>query len=166
MFTFLHYQSSNQQVLDPCGKTPKIIMVDDGLLASKERYYQRLALMIIWIPYGWRQCCVSLAKLLDLKNMAMQVTYLFDNQNKIVFYFHLLFPYFLVNGAVLNIRPKFIKIALWLAESEVEQIVTSIGQIFKNRLENQCFWNLSMIFEVHRDTMEKTSSTVKYKYRI
>ena len=76
------------------------------------------------------------------------------------------FPYLLVNGAVVNIRMKQNKIALWLAESEVEKTIISIGQILKNRLEKYCCWDVSMIFEVHRDTMEKTSSNVAYKYRI
>lgn len=76
------------------------------------------------------------------------------------------FPYLLVNGAVVNIRMKQNKIALWLAESEVEKTIISIGQILKNRLEKYCRWDVSMIFEVHRDTMEKTSSNVVYKYRI
>jgi len=67
-----------------------------------------------------------------------------------------------VNGAVVNVRMKGDKIAVWLAESQIKQTVMSIGQTIKTRLG----WDSALVFEVHRDSMNKNSSAIRAKYTV
>jgi len=70
----------------------------------------------------------------------------------------------LVNGAVVNIRPKVDKISIWLSESSENQkeAIMSIGRCLKNRLQLSDQEQIS--FEVHKDSMTRHSSMVKRKF--
>jgi len=71
----------------------------------------------------------------------------------------------IVNGAVVNIRPRGDKISVWLSESCDKDIIVSVGRCIKNRLqldENHDRIN----FEVHDETKSKSSSMIKAKFVI
>ncbi|XP_002737138.1 eukaryotic translation initiation factor 4E-like [Saccoglossus kowalevskii] len=67
-----------------------------------------------------------------------------------------------VNGAVVNIRNKGDKIAIWTADSTRGDETCKIGRLFKERL------NLApkhiLGFQAHADTISKTGSTAKNLY--
>jgi hypothetical protein len=68
----------------------------------------------------------------------------------------------MVNGAVVSIRPKMDKICLWLRDSGPKDAVLNVGRKLKKSLG---FGVQSEIyFEVHADTMQKSSSQVKSKF--
>lgn len=67
-----------------------------------------------------------------------------------------------VNGAVVNVRAKGDKISLWLAESVDKQAVTSMGRVVKARLG----LDQTLMFEVHKDSMVKSSSAIRSKFTI
>jgi len=71
----------------------------------------------------------------------------------------------IVNGAVVNIRPKADKISVWLSESCDSNTIISVGLCIKNRLQLDEKRD-KMNFEVHEDTKSKASSMIKAKFII
>jgi len=71
----------------------------------------------------------------------------------------------IVNGAVVNIRPRADKISIWLSDSCNKDAIMAVGQGIKNRLQLNDPRD-RMNFEVHSDTMSKTSSGIKAKYTL
>lgn len=69
----------------------------------------------------------------------------------------------IVNGAVVNIRGKNDKIAVWLADSYDTNSIMAVGQCIKNRLNLE---ERELNFEVHEDTMKKNCSSVRAKFFI
>jgi len=68
----------------------------------------------------------------------------------------------LVNGAVVNIRNKGDKIAMWLCDSKQGESILKIGSKMKERLGIDA--KVKLGFEAHQDTMNKSGSTAKNKY--
>jgi translation initiation factor 4E len=68
----------------------------------------------------------------------------------------------IVNGAVVNIRPKADKISIWISESCDSTKILAVGLCIKNRLQLKERMN----FEVHNDTKTKVSSMIKAKFSI
>lgn len=62
-----------------------------------------------------------------------------------------------VNGAVLNIRAKMDKIAVWTTDCKDLVAVKAIGRILKERTGN----SLKICYEAHADTANKQSSVAK-----
>jgi len=71
----------------------------------------------------------------------------------------------IVNGAVVNIRNKADKISIWLSDSMDTNAIMAVGRCIKNRLQLNDPRD-RMSFEVHSDTMSKTSSSIKAKHVI
>jgi len=69
----------------------------------------------------------------------------------------------IVNGAVVNIRPKADKISVWLADSVKSNQIMAIGQEMKGRLR---LADRELVFESHKDSMNRSSSSVKAKFMI
>jgi len=69
-----------------------------------------------------------------------------------------------VCGAVVNIRPKADKLAVWTAHANKPDIVMGIGRAFKERLTLPK--NFTMPYESHMDTASKTGSMSKNKFTI
>lgn len=67
----------------------------------------------------------------------------------------------IVNGAVVNIRPKADKISVWLADSVKSNQIMAIGQEMKGRLR---LADRELVFESHKDSMNRSSSSVKAKF--
>lgn len=65
-------------------------------------------------------------------------------------------------GAVVNVRPKVDKIAIWTANYQNREAVLSIGRIYKERLGLKA----PITYHLHRDTMSKASSSVKAAYTL
>nr|XP_054773845.1 eukaryotic translation initiation factor 4E-like [Lytechinus pictus] len=70
----------------------------------------------------------------------------------------------LVNGAVVNIRSKGNKIAMWTGDWRKEDSITNIGRKFKDRLGLPHKYTIG--FEAHKDTMTKTGSMAKSLYTV
>lgn len=70
----------------------------------------------------------------------------------------------LVNGAVVNVRTKGDKLAMWLCETKPQDSIVKIGQKLKKRLgiDDQVIIG----YEVHSDTMIKQGSMAKIRYTI
>jgi len=68
----------------------------------------------------------------------------------------------IVNGAVVNIRPKADKVSVWLSDSCDSERILAVGLCIKNRLQLR----EQMKFEVHEDTKSKASSMIKAKFSI
>ncbi|KAM4819589.1 eukaryotic translation initiation factor 4E type 1B [Thomomys bottae] len=67
-----------------------------------------------------------------------------------------------VCGAVVNIRPKGDKIAVWTSDSENQSSVLHIGQVYKERLG---FSMKTIIgYQAHTDTASKSNSLAKNKF--
>ena len=67
----------------------------------------------------------------------------------------------IVNGAVVNIRGKIDKISVWLADSVKSNAIMAIGQEMKARLR---LADRELVFESHKDSMNRSSSSVKAKF--
>lgn len=61
-------------------------------------------------------------------------------------------------GAVLNVRPKVDKIAVWTSDCKDMAAAKFIGQVLKERTG----FKDRIVFESHADTAQKKSSTAKY----
>lgn len=68
----------------------------------------------------------------------------------------------LVNGAVVNVRPKVDRISLWLSEVNAEKEIIDIGKHLKDILD----FDGRIEFEVHAETATKKSSFVRSKYDV
>jgi len=68
----------------------------------------------------------------------------------------------LVNGAVVNVRNKGDKIAMWLCDAKQGDAIIKIGQKLKERLGIDA--KVTLGFEAHHDTMNKSGSTAKNRY--
>jgi len=71
----------------------------------------------------------------------------------------------IINGAVVNVRPKHDKISLWLSTSRRldEGHILSIGKQVKNRLH---LTDMAIDFEIHKDSQAKKSSMSKFAYTL
>jgi len=71
----------------------------------------------------------------------------------------------IINGAVVNVRPKHDKISLWLSTSrrQDESHILSIGKQVKNRLH---LTDMTIDFEIHKDSQAKKSSMSKFAYTL
>jgi len=70
----------------------------------------------------------------------------------------------LVNGAVVNVRAKGDKLAMWLCETKPQDSIVKIGQTLKHRMGID---DKTIIgYEVHDDTMKKQGSMAKIRYTI
>lgn len=70
-----------------------------------------------------------------------------------------------MNGAVVNIRMKMDKIAIWLADASQSESIMAIGKLLKERLDLDPTTTIG--FNVHQD--EKTAgrpSTYKQKFQV
>nr|XP_033783217.1 eukaryotic translation initiation factor 4E type 1B isoform X1 [Geotrypetes seraphini] len=67
-----------------------------------------------------------------------------------------------VCGAVINIRTKGDKIALWTKETENEEAVIHIGRVYKKRLGLSS--KMVIGYQAHADTATKSSSIAKNKF--
>lgn len=70
----------------------------------------------------------------------------------------------LLNGVVINIRPKGNRIGLWIKTSNPQDVVLQIGREWKRLL--QLHPAVKICFELHDDSKVKSSSTIKSTYRI
>ncbi|XP_076075237.1 eukaryotic translation initiation factor 4E-like isoform X1 [Mytilus galloprovincialis] len=69
-----------------------------------------------------------------------------------------------VNGAVINIRNKGDKLSLWTRDSRRQDATMKIGRKLKERLRIPN--KLVIGFQAHRDTISKSGSTAKDRYRV
>lgn len=69
-----------------------------------------------------------------------------------------------VNGAVVNIRPKGDKLAVWTGFADRQESVLKIGRQFKERLTLPP--KFPIVYEKHMDTASKTGSQTKSKFTI
>lgn len=67
-----------------------------------------------------------------------------------------------VCGAVVNVRTKGDKIAIWTADYENREAVTHIGRVYKERLGVPM--NMTIGYQSHADTATKSGSTTKNKF--
>ncbi|XP_030747901.1 eukaryotic translation initiation factor 4E1-like isoform X2 [Sitophilus oryzae] len=69
-----------------------------------------------------------------------------------------------VCGAVVNIRYKGDKIGVWTGDASKGAAVLEIGRKLKERLHISN--RITIGYEVHKDTMDKTGSSSKYSYSV
>jgi len=69
-----------------------------------------------------------------------------------------------VCGAVINIRPKGDKLAVWTQFADKQESVMHIGKMFKERLTLPT--KFPIMYEKHMDTANKTGSQTKHKYQL
>lgn len=69
-----------------------------------------------------------------------------------------------VCGAVVNIRPKGDKLAVWTGVADNAESVMKIGKIFKERLTLPA--KSPIVYEKHLDTANKTGSQTKSKFTL
>ncbi|CAH1113723.1 unnamed protein product [Psylliodes chrysocephalus] len=69
-----------------------------------------------------------------------------------------------VCGAVVNIRHKGDKIAVWTADAQNGNAVLEIGRKLKERLHIPA--RVMLGYQLHKDTIEKTGSVSKYSYTV
>uniref|UniRef100_U5EUM7 eIF-4F 25 kDa subunit n=1 Tax=Corethrella appendiculata TaxID=1370023 RepID=U5EUM7_9DIPT len=67
-------------------------------------------------------------------------------------------------GAVVNVRPKGDKISIWTSNSQNRNAILEIGKIYKERLGLSP--KTSINYQIHKDTMVKSSSNVKSTYTL
>ncbi|CAH1276381.1 unnamed protein product [Diabrotica balteata] len=67
-------------------------------------------------------------------------------------------------GAVVNIRQKGDKIAVWTADARNNVAVIEIGRILKERLHIPP--RVTLGYQLHTDTIQKTGSVSKYSYTV
>ncbi|KAG7226319.1 hypothetical protein INR49_003071 [Caranx melampygus] len=67
-----------------------------------------------------------------------------------------------VCGAVVNIRTKGDKIAVWTSDYENREAVTHIGRVYKERLGLPM--KMTIGYQSHADTATKSGSTTKNKF--
>jgi len=65
-------------------------------------------------------------------------------------------------GAVINIRPKMDKIAVWTSDSKSKDSIMNIGRILKARTR----FDMQISYETHADTQVKTSSSAKHVFTV
>ncbi|NWS65522.1 I4E1B factor, partial [Crotophaga sulcirostris] len=69
-----------------------------------------------------------------------------------------------VCGAVINIRTKGDKIAIWTREAEHQEAVTHIGRVYKEHLGLS--QEVTIGYQAHADTATKSSSLAKTKFEV
>lgn len=69
-----------------------------------------------------------------------------------------------VCGAVVNIRPKGDKLAVWTSLADKAESVVKVGKSFKERLTLPSKFTIH--YEKHMDTASKTGSSTKNKYSV
>jgi len=69
----------------------------------------------------------------------------------------------LVNGAVVNVRPKGDKIAIWMSSATHGDAILDVGRRIKHRLDIR---RVDIVFECHQDTQNKAGSLGKATFRI
>lgn len=69
-----------------------------------------------------------------------------------------------VNGAVVQIRNKGDKLAIWTGNAVDQDANLAVGRTFKERLAIHP--KTILAYEAHQDTMSKTGSTSKHKYTL
>lgn len=71
-----------------------------------------------------------------------------------------------MNGAVVNIRMKMDKIAIWLADASQSESIMAIGKLLKERLDLDPTTTIG--FNVHQDekTMSRPTSAYKQKFQV
>jgi len=69
----------------------------------------------------------------------------------------------LVNGAVVNIRAKGDKIAIWMSSATHGDAILDVGRRIKHRLDIR---RVDIVFECHQDTQNKAGSLGKATFRI
>ena len=67
-----------------------------------------------------------------------------------------------MNGAVVNVRAKGDKLAVWLADAGEQESVTRIGRMIKEKLGVDPAVNIC--FNVHSEEKAKPGSSSKQKY--
>ncbi|XP_028127846.1 eukaryotic translation initiation factor 4E-1A [Diabrotica virgifera virgifera] len=67
-------------------------------------------------------------------------------------------------GAVVNIRQKGDKIAVWTADAQNSHAVLEIGSKLKERLHIPS--RVTLGYQLHKDTIQKTGSVSKYSYTV
>ncbi|XP_065153119.1 eukaryotic translation initiation factor 4eb [Paramisgurnus dabryanus] len=67
-----------------------------------------------------------------------------------------------VCGAVVNVRTKGDKIAVWTSDYENREAITHIGRVYKERLGIPM--NMTIGYQSHADTATKSGSTTKNKF--
>nr|ACO11630.1 Eukaryotic translation initiation factor 4E [Caligus rogercresseyi] len=70
----------------------------------------------------------------------------------------------IINGAVVSVRPKVDKVAIWLGDASKENKVLNIGKKIKERLGIDK--KITLGFEAHEDTMKKSGSVAKLRYTV
>jgi translation initiation factor 4E len=65
-------------------------------------------------------------------------------------------------GAVINIRAKMDKIAIWTSESKNKESILNIGRTLKARTH----FDMQISYETHADTQVKTSSSAKHVFTV
>lgn len=68
----------------------------------------------------------------------------------------------LVNGAVVNVRNRGDKVALWMGDVSDSDAVLTAGKVLKSRMDMDRTEQIA--FEAHQETMKKTGSQAKSKY--
>jgi hypothetical protein len=75
-----------------------------------------------------------------------------------------LFPFVQVNGAVVNVRGKADKLAVWLADSSQPDSILRIGKMLKERLNIDPGEKIG--FTVHQEEKAKGSSMKKQRHYV
>nr|ADD38879.1 Eukaryotic translation initiation factor 4E [Lepeophtheirus salmonis] len=70
----------------------------------------------------------------------------------------------IINGAVVSVRPRHDKIAIWLGDASKGNMIITIGKKVKERLGIEKQTTLG--FEAHDDTMKKSGSVAKLRYTV
>jgi len=65
-------------------------------------------------------------------------------------------------GAVINIRPKMDKIAVWTSDAKANKSIMNIGRVLKARTGAQ----MNISYEAHVDTQVKTGSAAKHMFTL
>jgi len=63
-------------------------------------------------------------------------------------------------GAVINVRPKMDKIAIWTGDSKASSAVQKIGKMLKERTG----YHNQIVYEAHADTQVKSGSSARHLY--
>ena len=76
---------------------------------------------------------------------------------------YFIFSYLQVNGAVVNIRARADKLAVWLADASQSEAIVAIGKMLKERLGLDTV--TTMGFNVHQEEKSMTRPASSYKQR-
>ena len=69
-----------------------------------------------------------------------------------------------VNGAVVNVRQRTDKIAVWLADASHHESILRIGKMLKQRLGLDP--NITIGFNVHHEEKNKPAAVIKQKFYV